>query len=153
MGAEVHSGDWSNEDRQRYREKVRQDLDVFEQMLGTSRFDEDLPTTGMEIELNLVGDDLRPSFSNEKVLSVIGSPAFQTELARFNVELNVEPRLIHGDALYGLERDLRASLNEAHAKAELTGAHMMQIGILPTIMPEHFQPSWKCSGKIGRAHV
>ena len=36
MGAEVEAQSYSREERQRYREKVRQNLDVFETMLDTS---------------------------------------------------------------------------------------------------------------------
>ena len=34
VGAEVEAKSYTREERQRYREKVRQDLDVFERMLG-----------------------------------------------------------------------------------------------------------------------
>ena len=52
MGAEVARNEWSNEQRRRYREKIVQNLDVFERMLVTSSFDSDVPMTGMEIELS-----------------------------------------------------------------------------------------------------
>ncbi|MBK7723194.1 MAG: glutamate--cysteine ligase [Austwickia sp.] len=146
MGAEVSGNVWSHEQKQRYREKVRQDLDVFERMLANASFDGDQLTTGMEMELFLVGDDLEPSFSNAEVLEIIGHKAFQTELARYNVELNVDPRLLSGTAAFELESDLRSALNYAHGKAEDAGAHMVQVGILPTLMPEHFAPGWMSAG-------
>ena len=58
MGAEVQSQSYSREERQRYREKVHQNLDVFEKMLNTSSFEFDRPMTGLEIELNLVDDNI-----------------------------------------------------------------------------------------------
>jgi gamma-glutamyl:cysteine ligase YbdK (ATP-grasp superfamily) len=142
MGAELSGGEWSHEQRQRYREKVRQDLDVFERMLANSSFDGDEPMTGMEMELYLVDADNQPSFTNAQVLKAIAHEAFQTELGRFNVELNVLPRLLEGDAAFTLEADLRAALNDAHVKAEGLGAHLVQIGILPTLMPEHLAGNW-----------
>jgi len=39
MGDEVTSVAFTREDRQRYREKVHQDLDVFEQILAQNSFD------------------------------------------------------------------------------------------------------------------
>ena len=39
MGAEVQAQSYTREERQRYREKVRQNLDVFEKMLNTSSFE------------------------------------------------------------------------------------------------------------------
>ena len=41
-----------------------------------------------------------------------------------------------------LEADVRASLNAAEAKASTDGAHIVMIGILPTLMPEHLTGSW-----------
>lgn len=146
MGAEVSGSDWSHEQKQRYREKVRQNLDVFERMLAKSSFDAGELTTGMEMELFLVDDHLEPSFTNAQVLDIIGHRAFQTELARYNVELNVNPRVLAGEAAFGLESDLREALNSAHSKAEDAGAHMVQIGILPTLMPEHFREGWMSAG-------
>ena len=142
MGDEVEAVAYTREDRQRYREKVRQDLDVFEQMLTHHSFDYERPLTGMEIELSLVDEDFLPRMNNAAVLERISDPRYQTELARYNIELNVEPRLLPGDAARDLEDDLRESLNEADALASETGAHIVQIGTLPTVMPEHFQGDW-----------
>ena len=45
------------------------------------------------------------------------------------------PRLLEGRVFSELERDARASLNDAEGRARTVGAHMMMIGILPTIDP------------------
>ncbi|WP_226345052.1 glutamate-cysteine ligase family protein [Agilicoccus flavus] len=140
MGQDVSGNEWSNEQRQRYREKVLQNLDVFERMLVSSSFEADEGMTGLEIELNLVDSDLNPSFDNAAVLDAIDSSAFQTELAKFNIELNVDPRVIEGDALYRLEDDIRAGLNAARERAQRAGSDIVQIGILPTLMTHHVAP-------------
>ena len=142
MGEEVATAAYTREARARYREKVHQDLDVFEQMLTHHSFDFERPPTGMEIELNLVDEDYRPRMNNAAVLERIADPRYQTQLAQYNIELNVEPRLLPGDTARNLEEDLRQSLNRAEALANETGAHIVQIGILPTVMPEHFQANW-----------
>ena len=142
MGTETSAQRYSREERQRFREKVRQDLDVFERMLNQSSFDFDRPMTGLEIELNLVDDAYDPHFHNATVLEAIADPEFQTELAQYNIELNVAPRPLPGDAALELERDLRASLNAADAKAREVGSRIVAIGILPTIMPEHYEGEW-----------
>ena len=54
MGKDVSQGAFSREDRARYRQKVRRCLDVFALMLDDFGFDAERPTTGLEIELNLV---------------------------------------------------------------------------------------------------
>ncbi|YAL84634.1 glutamate-cysteine ligase family protein [Dermacoccaceae bacterium W4C1] len=142
MGAEVSNTSYTREQRQRYREKVRQNLDVFERMLTTSSFEFDRPLTGMEIELNLVDQNLDPTFTNAAVLEQIADPDYQTELGQYNIELNVDPRPLPGNASLELEADLRTSLNRAEQAANAAGAHIVQVGILPTLMPDHFSTEW-----------
>jgi hypothetical protein len=142
MGDEVLAVTYTREQRQQYREKVRQCLDVFERMLAESHFDGDGRLTGLEIELNLVDADFGPAMVNAAVLESIADPDYQTELGQYNIELNVSPRTLQGDSLLELEAQLRASLNAAEAKANVAGGHIVMIGILPTVMPEHFHTEW-----------
>jgi hypothetical protein len=137
MGDEVAVTSYTREDRHRYREKVRLDLDVFGRMLSQSVFDYERPLIGMEIELNLVDETYQPRMTNAEVLERIADPAFQTEIGQYNIELNVDPRSLPGDAAIELEKELRGSLNRAENLANETGAHIVAIGILPTVMPEH----------------
>ncbi|MGI8417390.1 MAG: glutamate--cysteine ligase, partial [Nakamurella sp.] len=51
MGDDISSGTFTREQRQRYRRKVQQCLDVFERMLVDHHFDFERPLTGLEIEL------------------------------------------------------------------------------------------------------
>ena len=142
MGEDIAGTAYTREQRQRYREKVRLNLDTFEQMLTQSNFDGDRLLTGLEIELNLVDGDYQPSMNNAEVLKRIADPAFQTELGQYTIELNVNPRPMPGDAALQLEDDLRKSLNRAESLAGETGAHIVMIGILPTIMAEHLNHDW-----------
>jgi len=142
MGDEIGSTAFTRAERQQYREKVRQNLDVFEQMLTQSSFDFERPTTGMEIELNLVDEQYQPMMNNAEVLDRIADPGYQTEIGQYNIELNVDPRPLSGEAGLELENDLRQSLNHAEARANETGAHTVAIGILPTVMNQHLHTQW-----------
>lgn len=147
MGDAVAQTTFTREQRKLYRDKVRRCLDVFEQMLAAHSFDFDRPLTGMEIELNLVGGDWQPAMSNAQVLESIADPAYQTELGRYNIELNVPPRPLPGDSALELERLLRASLDRADAKSREVGARIMMIGILPTLMPEDLAGDWMSANR------
>ena len=141
MGEEVMQQEFSREDRTRYRGKVHRCLDVFARMLRESRFDTDAPMTGLEIELNLVDDDGNPSLKNTTALEAIADPDFQTELGQFNLEINVPPRHLAHHGFTHFEDGVRASLNHAEGKASEVGAHMVMIGILPTLAEGHMSPS------------
>ncbi len=142
MGEEVSRTEFSRAQRREYRRKVQLCLDVFETMLAQSSFEFDRPLTGMEIECNLVDADYQPALRNQEVLASIADPAYQTELGAYNIEFNVPPRPLPGRGALELEAEVRASLNAAEAKATEDGAHIVMIGILPTLMPEHLQAGW-----------
>jgi Glutamate-cysteine ligase family 2(GCS2) len=137
VGQQVAAKTFTREDRQRYRRKVRACLDVFARMLSEARFHPERRSFGMEIELNLTDQVGDPALVNAAALEAIADPSFQTELGRFNVEINIAPRLLEDGVFSQLERDARASLNNAEQRARTVGAHMMIIGILPTIGSEH----------------
>jgi hypothetical protein len=137
MGEEVGPKVFSRDDRQRYRQKVRSCLDVLARMLAEARFHPELRSFGLEIELNLTDDAGDPALVNARALEAIADPDFQTELGQFNVEINVAPRLLGGHVMSELEAGVRDSLNGAEERARTVGAHMMIIGILPTVGEEH----------------
>jgi hypothetical protein len=139
VGQQVTARTFTREDRQRYRRKVRASLDVFARMLSESRFSPEQRSFGLEIELNLTDDSGDPAMVNAAALQAIADPAFQTELGQFNVEINIPPRRLQGDVFSQLEHDARASLNDAEQRARTVGAHMMIIGILPTVATEHLR--------------
>jgi hypothetical protein len=133
MGRDIQAIKISGEDRRKYRDKVRRSLDVFARMLRERLFDADRTLVGQEIELNLVDEHGEPSMRNAEVLAAIADPAWATEVGQFNLEINVPPRQLDGDALAGLEQEVRDSLNAADAKARSVGSHLVMIGILPTL--------------------
>ncbi len=137
MGQDVSKTVFSRADRFRYRQKVRRCLDVFALMLDDFGFDADRPTTGLEIELNLVDSDVEPAMRNAEVLANLADPNFQTELGQFNLELNAQPRLIEGAGFADYEADLRASLGRAEERAAKSDAAIILIGILPTLTARH----------------
>jgi gamma-glutamyl:cysteine ligase YbdK (ATP-grasp superfamily) len=137
MGEEITAAQFSREDRQRYRQKVRANLDVFARMLSEARFDRDRRSVGMEIELNLTDLAGDPAMANAQVLERVASADFQTELGQFNVEIGVGPRLLEGRVLSETEDAVRGTLNCAEREANTVDAHMMLVGILPTITDAH----------------
>jgi gamma-glutamyl:cysteine ligase YbdK (ATP-grasp superfamily) len=141
MGEEVERHEFSREDRTRHRAKIRRALDVFERMLRQARFEASNPMTGLEIELNLVDPDGDPALKNAEVLEAIADPAFVTELGQFNLEINVPPRSLAGDGLTAYQEQVRSSLNAAEEKAAAVGAHLLMVGVLPTLQPGHMTAS------------
>jgi hypothetical protein len=137
MGQDVEEREFTGRDRQAFRAKVRRCLDVFSEMLADDKFAFDNPMTGLEVELNLVDGNRQPAMRNAEVLGAIADEAFQTEVGQFTIEINVPPRVFGGLNATDLESDLRRSLNEAEERAKATGTHIVMIGMLPTLEPQH----------------
>jgi gamma-glutamyl:cysteine ligase YbdK (ATP-grasp superfamily) len=133
MGRDIQAIKISGEDRRKYRDKIRRSLDVFARMLRERRFDDNSSMVGQEIELNLVDETGMPHMRNADALAAIADPAWATEVGQFNLEINVPPRRLEGDAFEGLEREIRADMNAADGKARTVGSHLVMIGILPTL--------------------
>ncbi len=137
MGRDIQPIKISGEDRRKYRDKLRRSLDVFARMLRECLFEANPSQVGLEIELNLVDERGSPSMHNADVLDAIADPAWATELGQFNIEINVPPRRLDGDAAVDLEQEVRASLNTADARARGAGSRLVMIGILPTLAEHH----------------
>ncbi len=138
MGQDVGRTTFSRRDRQQYRAKVQQCLDVLTIMLQERPFARDEPMTGVEVELNLVtGPDLGPAHSAAEVLKAIGTGQFQSELGRWNIELNLPPRPLPGREWRHLEQQLLDELEVVRSKARDVDAELALIGILPTLQKHH----------------
>lgn len=133
MGEKVVAGAFDLSDRQHYRDKLRRCLTGLERLLAQKRFDRPKNLMGLEIELNLAGADGQPRMLNGQVLERIASRDFQTELAMFNLEVNIAPHRLGGRVFDRLAEELRTSLAYAHRKAGEVDAGIVMIGILPTL--------------------
>ena len=133
MGRDIQAITITGEDRRNYRAKLARSLDVFARMLHERLFETDPALVGQEIELNLVDSEGAPSMHNADVLEAIADPAWATEVGQFNLEINVPPRQLTGDAIGGLEAEIRGSLNAGDEKARSIGSRLVMIGILPTL--------------------
>ncbi|MFJ3234079.1 glutamate--cysteine ligase [Streptomyces sp. NPDC086787] len=133
MGEKVVAGPFDLSDRQHYREKLRRCLTGLERLLVEKRFDRPKNFMGVEIELNLAGADGMPRMLNGQVLERIASRDFQTELAMFNLEVNIAPHRLGGRVFDQLAEELRTSLAYADRKASEVDAGIVMIGILPTL--------------------
>ncbi|WP_030263883.1 glutamate-cysteine ligase family protein [Streptomyces violens] len=136
MGEKVTAGGIEHDDRQRYRRRLGECLEGLTRLLDEKRFDRPKNLMGIEIELNLASADGMPRMMNSEVLERIASRDFQTELAQFNLEVNILPHRLSGRVLDQLAEELRTGLAYADRKAREVAARIVMIGILPTLTAE-----------------
>ncbi len=102
-------------------------------MIAENRFERGVRRIGAEQEMFLVDKGWRPAPRAREVLERLGSGSFTTELALYNLEANVEPRLLEGECFSALETRLRELVQEVRAAAAGLEAEVVLTGILPTL--------------------
>jgi hypothetical protein len=133
MGRDVPALVFTRDDRRQYRNKMQNCLDAFAQMLSEERFELERPQVGLEIELNLVDAAGEPTMRSTDILEAIADAAWSSELGRFNLEINIPPRRLTAGGPDAWEKEIRNALNHAEERAAAAGAHLIMIGILPTL--------------------
>lgn len=119
--------------KQQFTDHLLRDLEVLETMLEEDLFEKDVTRIGAEQEFCLIKYSLRPAMKAMEMLHHLNDDHFTTELARFNLELNLDPLFFWEDALSQLENNLVSKLTKANKTAHSLGAKIILTGILPTI--------------------
>ncbi|MCA9521758.1 MAG: hypothetical protein KC609_12325, partial [Myxococcales bacterium] len=112
---------------------VLADLQALEQILESDMIESGVRRIGAEQEMFLVDAALRPATVNQEVLARIDDPRLTSELAQFNLEANISPRIFGGSCLSEMERELDDVVRIARVGAQLCAADVVLVGILPTL--------------------
>ncbi|MBZ0265451.1 CBS domain-containing protein [bacterium] len=109
------------------------DVHALEKMVEDGLLESGVRRIGVEQEIVLVDSAFRPAPVADPVLEDLNDPAFTTEIARFNLEFNVDPLDLGGDCLSRMQKLLDDGILKVQAVAEKHGARPLLVGILPTI--------------------
>jgi CBS domain-containing protein/gamma-glutamyl:cysteine ligase YbdK (ATP-grasp superfamily) len=124
-------------DPERYRAfsgALLRDLDALERLLGRPElFDPGSIHIGAEQEMFLIDAEGRPKPVGPEVLAEVSDPRLVPELARFNLEANLTPRVLGGRCFADMESEAVELVALADRHARHHGARVLLIGILPTI--------------------
>lgn len=109
------------------------DVRALEVMLERGMFETSRRCVGAEQEMFLVDANGRPAPVACEILRTLDEPRLTTELGRFNLEANIDPRRFRGRALSEIEREVRELVARADEGAREQGARVLLTGILPTL--------------------
>jgi len=126
----------------RFIEHLLGDIKALEIMLERSMFEQGIERIGAEQEFCLVSKDWRPSKNAAIVLEAINDPHFTTELAKYNLEINLDPLELKGDCFSIMESQLDRLLTKANNIAKPFDSKVVLSGILPTISQHHLRPDY-----------
>ena len=109
------------------------DIAALERMLDGGLIESGVRRVGAEQEMFLVDRHLRPVPVAGEVIARAGDPRLTTEIARFNLEANLSPRLLGGDCFRRLHEETEEVIAVARTAAKECGAEVLLAGILPTL--------------------
>lgn len=116
-----------------FSKALLKDLQALEKMLENGLIESGVRRFGCEQEMFLVNRAWRPAPVAMEVLERLDGEGFTTELARFNLEMNVEPMILGGACLSTLQESIEELLDMARGAASEEGADVVLAGILPTL--------------------
>ncbi len=109
------------------------DVQALDRMLEEGRIESGVRRFGAEQEFFLVDEAWRPAPLSVEVLEDLDDEPFTTELARFNLEANLSPRLLEGSCFSDMHVELDEYVTRVRDAARRRGADVVLTGILPTL--------------------
>ncbi|MDH5602780.1 MAG: glutamate-cysteine ligase family protein, partial [Cyclobacteriaceae bacterium] len=109
------------------------DVKALEAMLKGDYFEKGIEKIGVEQELCIVDNHYKPAPLAIELLEILEDESYTTELAKFNLEINLEPQEFTGKCFSILEQTLEAKLRYLEGKANEMGLDYVLTGILPSL--------------------
>ena len=127
------AGSQGQQDMQHFVRQLLRDVRALEYMLENDYFETDVTRIGAEQEMCLINRHYKPAYQAMQVLERFSPEWLTTELAQFNLETNLSPRVFTGDAFGLMEAELREQLRLIQEAADPLGVRIILTGILPTL--------------------
>lgn len=119
--------------KKRFLKHLLHDVEAIEQMLDRGLFESGVTRIGAEQEFCLVDKHFKPSLNALEVLQKVKDDHFTPELARYNLEINLDPLQLTGENLSKMHSQLDTLLDKASNAALSIDEHIILAGILPSI--------------------
>lgn len=119
---------------QHFVKNLLQDVQAFEYMLENDWFEDDVTRIGAEQEMCLIDKAFKPALKAMEALEKMKEYDWvETELAQFNLECNLNPRVFEGNCLNEMETELKGYLNIIRKNVNELDTDILLTGILPTL--------------------
>ena len=110
------------------------DIEALNLMIKENKFEKGIQRIGAEQELCIVDKYFRPSKNALKLLEKINDPHFTTEIALFNLEINLDPLELKGNCFSKMQEDLQMRIDKVDELANSIEENSIVLtGILPTL--------------------
>ncbi len=133
MGQQDTKSILDNATRSEFIHHLLNDIKALEIMLDKGLFEDDVTRIGAEQEFCLVNENWRPANNAQQILQEVNDDHFTTEIARFNLEINLDPIELKEDCFSKVKSQLDGLLKKAAVAADSHGSKIVLTGILPSI--------------------
>ncbi|RAL24898.1 hypothetical protein DL240_01435 [Lujinxingia litoralis] len=133
MGEHDVTGMVDGEQLRHFMRRLLGDVRALEKMLDEGMIESGVRRIGAEQELFLLDSSYRPAPLAMQALERLNDGRFTTELAQFNLEFNLEPRVFGGDCLGRMEDDIVELVDKVRQVVSEQKGHVALSGILPTL--------------------
>ncbi|CAN5192075.1 glutamate-cysteine ligase family protein [soil metagenome] len=133
MGEERVKVPESKEQSQKFLKYLLRDVRAMGKMLKEGWFEIDNIRIGAEQEICLIDRNVKPAPIAMELLEALNDKSFTTELARFNLETNLDPLLFKGKCLSQMELNIQKKLDYVREKIKEFDGDIALAGVLPTI--------------------
>ena len=137
MGDEITHSHFSRSDFEAFAQRLQAETRLLGQWFNDKVFSNRVPVCGLELEAWLIDAQGLPAPLNQSFLKKMDDPLVVPELARFNVELNVHPHALQGQALTRLYQGLQQTWERSQTVASELDARLVMVGILPSVEQKH----------------
>jgi len=133
MGQELTNTQVSRETRLKFIRQLLNDIEALEFMIDNNLIESGITRIGAEQEFCLVDKHWRPAKNAQDLLPLIDDTHFTTELARYNLEINLDPFTLQKNCFELMQNQLDSLLKKATSVCDAQQTKILLTGILPTI--------------------
>jgi len=134
MGSQSVKAIVSLRERKEFLYHLLNDVKALEMMIKDDVFEKGIQRIGAEQELCLVDKNFLPSTKALEVLEKVNDKRFTTEIALFNLEINLDPHELGGHCFSRIDRDLTKLISHVDKIAHgIEDNRIILTGILPTL--------------------
>ncbi len=123
----------TREQVQDFIQYLLKDIRAMERMLNEGWFEIDRTRIGAEQELCLVDKNAKPAPISMQVIEELKDDSFTTELALFNIEMNLDPLDFSGKCLSRMEENILIKIEKLRKAVREFDGDVVLSGVLPTI--------------------
>lgn len=131
-----------HEEKHQFVRHLLQDVQALQYMLDNDWFESGIVRMGAEQEMALVHlDTLKPAILAEEILTILSKhPWLTSELAAFNLEVNLNPQELTGACFSESEKEVHGYLQIIREELKKKNAGLVLTGILPTLRKLDLHP-------------